>query len=182
MPERSGAPDGEQEDATEEGRAMEELLRSAGVVEETPDGEDLQLTAAFEEAWYGRIERMSDRDRAVRWLAALHGASPAEVSVDDGEPFVVDVPGAPTRQWPSEAAFTAAIVVEPTLAEWIPESEWEELPEDRRHELSARLLLFLERCPSCGTDLAVSETVADGTVEVSLDCPDCGTTVFAGSY
>lgn len=175
-----GPPDDE---GPAEGVAIEELLLAEGVVEEMDEAEDLQLTEAFEQAWYRRIEQMSGGDRAVRWLAAIHDVAPDDITVDDrDEAFVVDIAGGRTREWPSEAAFIAGLVVEPTLGEWIPEAQWEELPADARRELSARLLLFLERCPACEGNLEMAEAADDGSVQVSLDCLDCGTTVFEGAY
>lgn len=179
-----GAEDsGAESEAPAEGMAVEELLLSEGVVEEMSGADDLQLTEEFEQAWYRRIERMGSGDRAIRWLAAIHEVAPEDITVeDDGERFAVDIAGGPTREWPSEAAFIAGLVVEPTLGEWIPESEWEGLPGDTRRELSARLLLFLERCPVCDGDLEMAEDVEDGSVHVSLDCPECGTRIFEGAY
>jgi hypothetical protein len=170
-------------DESVEGVAAEELLLAEGVVEEMDEVDDLQLTEAFEQAWYRRIERMSAGDRAIRWLAAIHDVAPDDITVDDrDETFVVDIAGGQNREWPSEAAFIAGLVVEPTLGEWIPETRWAELPAEARRELSARLLLFLERCPACEGTLEMAETVDDGSVQVSLDCLDCGTTVFEGAY
>lgn len=182
-----GPSDGEDRasaaDEPAEGVAIEELLLAEGVVEEMDDVDDLQLTETFEQAWYRRIERMSSGDRAVRWLAAIHDVAPDDITVDDrDEAFVVDIADGRTREWPSEAAFIAGLVVEPTLSEWIPEAQWEDLPADTRRELSARLLLFLERCPTCEGALEMGEVVDDGSVQVSLDCLDCGTTIFEGAY
>jgi len=177
--------DGDQEppsDGLAEGVVIEELLLSEGVVEEMAEADDLQLTEEFEQAWYRRIERMGSGDRAVRWLAAIHEVAPDDITVEDSERFVVDIAGGPTREWPSETAFIAGLVVEPTLGEWIPDSRWDELPADTRRELSARLLLFLERCPACEGNLEMTEDAENGSVRVSLDCGECGTTIFEGAY
>lgn len=162
----------------------ESVLLSVDVFEEVPGEDDLRLTDAFDRAWTERIEQMRDGDRALRWLAAVNGVNPADLAVEDGgERFVVTHDGEQVGVWHSEATFFAEIVAEPTLREWVPEPAFERIPAAQREELSATLLMFLERCPSCDADLAFTEEAdADGSVHVSLDCTECGVTIAAGSY
>lgn len=164
--------------------SLEELLLSDGILEETHDGTDVRLTDEFERAWHRRIEQMRGGDRAIRWLAASRGVGPDEITVsDDDERFVVTHDGSTVGAWHSEAAFLAGIVAEPTVKEFLPAERLDRLSDDARRELGARLRMCLERCPTCGAELAFSEEHGpEGGVEVSLDCPDCGATVAGGSY
>lgn len=145
---------------------MEELLLGAGVVEEEPDGDDLRLTEEFERAWYRRIEQVRYGDRALRWIAAIHGVDPDDLAVEDGpDGFVVGHDGSPIEEWPSEASFLAGVVARPTLEEWLPEARWEEFSPEERRTLTARLLVFLERCPSCDDTLEFQGETADGSTD-----------------
>lgn len=171
------------EAADEAAVTAESVLLSVDVFEEVPGEDDLRLTDAFDRAWTERIEQMRDGDRALRWLAAVNEADPADLAVEDGgERFVVTHDGEQVGVWHSEATFFAEIVAEPTLREWVPESAFERIPAAQREELSATLLMFLERCPSCDGALEFSEEGPHGTVHVSLDCTECGATIAAGSY
>lgn len=163
--------------------SAEAMLLSANVLEEVPGGYDLRLTDEFADAWRARIEQMRDGNRALRWFAAGEDLNPADLTVDDDGGFVVTHDGDQVGAWHSEATFLADVVAEPTLREHVPESAFERLPAAHRDELSASLLMFLERCPSCDGDLALSETDGDdGQVHVSLDCTACGSTVAAGTH
>lgn len=164
---------------------MEELLLSENVVEEIPGENDLRLTEEFERVWYRRIEQMRGGDRAIRWLAATRDVDPDDLAVEDeSEHFVITLEGSPVEEWPSEASFFAAIVAEPTLQEWISQPQWERLSDDERRELAARLLVFLERCPSCDGALAFDEeTDADEeSVRISLHCTACDATILSGAF
>lgn len=161
----------------------EDLLVSAGVLEEAAEGTDLALVTEFERAWNERIRQIRRGNRALRWLGATHGvdADDLEVVAEDGR-FAVVLDGSPVEEWPSEATFLAGIVAEPTLKEWLPQSTWERLTGDLRRELVAQLLLFLEQCPACDGDLEFDEEPGGESVHVSLHCPDCGTTILEGAY
>jgi len=161
--------------------SVEELLRSGDVLELEPDGTDLRLTERFEQAWHERIEQMRGGDRAIRWLGASRGIDPDEITVSDDEAFALTHDGEQIGRWHSRAAFLATLVAEPVLNEWLSMDRLAELPDQQRSELSARLSMFLERCPICDTSLTFTEDIAeDGTLNVSLDCHDCGATVASG--
>lgn len=172
------ADDTEQRD----GAAVEDLLRSAGVVEVTDDGRDIRLTDAFARAWRERIEQMSGGDRALRWLAASRGIDAEDLSVEDSEDrYVVTHDGETVGAWHSRAGFLAAIVAEPVLQEWVDEEALEGLPETPRAELADRLVMCLEQCPDCGGRLDFVEQ--DGEEEqFALDCADCGATVAVRQF
>lgn len=165
------------------GSPPEELLVSAGVLGEDPEGSDLRLTPAFERAWTDRIEQMRGGDRAVRWLAASRGVDPEDLTVTESEDrFAVELDGSPIQEWPSEASFLAGIVAVPTLKEWLPDDRWEGLAAELREGLVPQLMLFLEACPTCDGRLDFTEEVTDGSVHLLLECPDCGATLLEGEY
>lgn len=174
--ERTG--DGDDSDST-----VEELLRANDVLEETPDGIDVQLTDAFARAWHERMDQMRGGNRALRWLAAARGIDPDEITVsEETDRFVVTHEGETVGAWHSEAGFLAAIVAEPTLKEWIPAERLENLPETEREDLAARLTMCLEQCPTCGEALAFVERVgSEGETRVALECTDCSATVVVGT-
>lgn len=155
---------------------VEDLLRTNDVLEPTPDGDDLQLTAAFERAWQERIEQLRGGDRAIKWLAAAHDADPEAVTVsDERDRFVVTHDGATLGAWHSRAGFLAAVVAEPMLREWVPDDRLAELPEPRQ-ELAARLTMCLERCPACDEELTFVER-EDGGDGIALVCSGCASTI-----
>lgn len=171
------------DEPTEELSTMEETLLSSGIVEETPGGEDLRLTDEFEQRWHQRNRQMRGSDRAIRWFAASRDVDPDRIDVTtDGELYVLEIDGSELGTWPSEASFVAETVVRPTLRDWIPDEKWNQLEEDMLRELSARLLLFLERCPLCDEDVVLADEVDDGSVHLSLTCPACDVTLFSGTY
>jgi len=167
---RQSPDDGDEND---DPPTVESLLRSAGVLELTPDGTDVQLTDAFGRAFRERIEQLRGGDRALKWLAAARGIDPGEVTVTDDDRFVVTHDGETVGAWHSEAGFVAAVAAEPTLREWIDEDRLAELPDETRAELSARLVMCLERCPSCGESLSFVDRERDGTAEIALTCAGC---------
>jgi hypothetical protein len=184
---------------------MEELLLAEGVLEEMPDGSDLRLTESFEEVWNRRIDRIQYGDRALRWVAAFHEVDPDELEVEEGTDRYAIAHGESTiEEWPSRESFLAGVVVEPTLREWLPEERWDEFSPEERRELAVLVLVFLERCPSCGDSLVFGDESADdeapdegapaattpagetdedeGPINVSLHCPTCDATIVSGSY
>lgn len=175
--------DPEADDSVEDGDTIEELLLSAGIVEETPAGNDLRLTDEFESTWHQLSKQMRDSDRVMRWFARTRNVSRERVeATTDGELFVIEIDGSVVGKWPSAAAFLAETVVRPTLRKWLPESEYERLSADLLRELSTRLLLFLERCPSCDGELAFADEDDAESARVSLSCTACEATLFSGTH
>lgn len=166
------------EHARDEPPTVESLLRDAGVLELTADGSDVALTDTFERALFERIAQLRSGDRARKWLAASRGIDPGDVTVTaDDDRFVVGHDGERIGAWHSEAGFLAAIAAEPTLTEWLDEDRLADLPDEARAELSARLVMCLERCPSCEEPLSFVDREGDDGPEVALRCRGCGSTV-----
>lgn len=170
-----------------EKRDIEKLLSTSGIVEECADEDDLCLSAAFAEEWWRRIRKLRGDDGATRdRLAAVLEIAPDELDFEASETqFTVTFEGDPIGAWDSEAAFYADLAVEPTLSEWL--SDWESLSDRERTQLIAGMRAFLERCPSCESEVEQAENVrktccSSTVVGVNVDCPECGARVFNGRY
>ena len=168
-------------------RDIEALLSTAGVVEECADEDDLCLTERFSETWWRRIRSLrEDRDAAREHLGAVLDVNPEGLEFDEsGSRFAVTFEGDRIGRWDSDAAFYADLAVEPTLDEWV--SDWEELTDRERTGLIAGMRAFLERCPSCESEVEQAENVrktccSSKVVGVNVDCPECGARVFSGRY
>lgn len=177
----NGASSSESETETEIGT----LLREAGVVTDCPDADDLCLEPAFRDAWRERILEIRENGDGRERLAAILRVDPAELAFEerDGRYWVL-YEGDRIDAWPSEAAFLADLAVEPTLAEWY--DEWADRSDRERTLTIASLRAFLERCPSCDSELETAESTwesccREGTT-ASVECPDCDSLVFSGNY
>ena len=174
-------------DSPDDERDIEALLSTAGVVEECVDEDDLCLTERFSETWWRRIRSLrEDPDAARDHLGGVLDVDPGELAFDEsGSRFAVTFEGDRIGRWDSDAAFYADLAVEPTLDEWI--ADWEELSDQERTGLIAGMRAFLERCPSCESEVEQAENVrktccSSKVVGVEVDCPECGARVFSGRY
>ena len=165
----------------------EQLLRSAGIVTDCPDEDDLCLTDEFQKVWWRRIRLFRDDEgRAAAHLAQVLDIDPEQLTLVNGEgSFSVEFDGDPIGRWSSDATFYADLAAEPTLAEWLP--EWEELDDQTRTELLAGMRAFLQACPACEAELTQVENVrqsccAGELVSVSVECDSCGARVFSGRH
>jgi len=168
-----------------DGTGIEELLSSTGVVEPCAEEDDLYLTDEFSDVWWRRIRQFrADDERAAGHLAAMLDVDPAALSFVDGDQFGVIYRGDLIAEWASDAAFYADLAAEPTLAEWMGDSNG--LDDRQRTELLVGLRGFLQECPACEADLEQVEEVrkfccTGDVVSVSVDCGSCGARVFGGS-
>ncbi|MFC4405848.1 hypothetical protein [Haloarchaeobius iranensis] len=155
-----------------------ELLRAAAVV---PAGDDLNLDPAFAAAWYAEMETLTDRASQRTALAAL-----TELDVEalrlDARPgrFVAWYDGEWIGQWESRSAFVADVAAAPVVAARL--DDWETMPVAYRSELLAGLRLFLDRCPTCGGDVAFGTDVVESCCRsydvVAANCVDCDARLF----
>lgn len=171
----------------ETNRDGEKLLREADVIEDCAEEDDVCLTDRFSEVWWRRIRQIRDDEKlATDRLAAAVEVDPEEIAFERSEnAFQVVFEGDPIARWDSDAAFYADLAVEPTLDEWI--DEWQALEDRERTQVIGGMRAFLKRCPRCDANLEQVENVrqtccAGDIVDVSVDCNDCGATVFSGAY
>lgn len=168
--------------ATEEGREIdpEPALLEAGILKFTTDGSDLQLTDEFRTEWRERIEAVHEGEyesRLGRMLGDEGEVDPdaIEVRIDDHS-VTVFLDDTPVAMWTSEAALVADLAAAPLLQDRV--SEWRHGDLGVRGQLLHGVRVFLERCPTCGGDLALSEETRESccrTAEVAtLTCNDCG--------
>lgn len=157
----------------------EPALLEADALELTPDGTDLRLTDEFEAEWNDSIAAVRESDyepRLARILGADEEVAPdaLDVQVDTAATTVFrnDVLVA---TWPSEAALLADVAAAPLLRERLP--EWADANLAVRGQLLQGVRVFLDRCPVCGGDLALSEETVESccrsTEVATLACTDC---------
>lgn len=165
---------------------LEELLLAESIVEECVDDDDLCLNSSFEDIWWRRIRQFrADSDRAIDQLGAVLNEDPAALTVADDDQFVVRLNGKVAAKWVSDAAFYADLAAKPTLEEWC--HDWEELSDRTRIAVTAGLRVFLDSCPVCETNLEHTQSLRESCCSkshraVSLDCPDCATTILSSTY
>lgn len=157
----------------------EPILLEADVLEFTPDGTDLQLTDEFRTEWGEYVEAVRDSSyelQLARILGAEENVTPEVLEVRTEDRNVTAFwDDAPVAMWTSEAALIADAAAAPLLQERL--SEWEHLDLAVRGQLLHGVRVFLERCPGCGGDLALSDETVESccrTAEVAtLVCSDC---------
>ncbi|MFB6119658.1 MAG: hypothetical protein ABEJ68_00900 [Halobacteriaceae archaeon] len=149
-------------------------LLSAGLLRD--GGDDLYLTDAARDQWWGRIETIRDRDVEPEDVARV---LTEDVDLDlqsHGSAWVATANGRPVGRWESRAALLADVAGAELLADHLP--AWETANPAVRGEFLGGLRLFLERCPSCdGTVSLGTETVESCCAErevVAVTCDDCG--------
>lgn len=157
----------------------ERILLEADVLEFTPDGTDLQLADGFQTEWGDYVEAVRDSSyelQLTRILGAKEDVTPEVLEVRTEDRNVIALwDDTPVAMWTSEAALIADAAAAPLLQERL--SEWERMDLGVRGQLLHGVRVFLERCPSCGGDLALSDETVESccrTAEVAtLACSDC---------
>lgn len=161
----------------------ETYFTEIGVLEPCAEIDDLCLTAAFETAWFDRIDAIETDE--------LDGTdAAASIGLDDGDhEFEVDRnddarllrrDGQPIGQWPSQAALVADVTAARTLEEW--DEEWTSIPAETKGSLLNSLRLFLETCPTTGDSVVMGEETVESCCGshdvVAVTCDDTGERLF----
>jgi hypothetical protein len=163
----------------------EAYLLEHGIVRETDDGTDLELTDGFWPAWDREIQRVRDElETAVGELLELD-----EPRIDPGgqiqrveESHACNVYDGDVRvaQWPSEAALAADLGAIEVLADYGVDID--EMDRGAAGQLLAGLRVFAESCPDCGGEMALGEDTVESCCNVAdvftYDCEDCGARVM----
>lgn len=163
------------EDVEPDGEAVLEELVAAGVV--VAEGERLFLDEAFEAAWHDRMD-----DLAADSLRSLAATLQTELpQVETVDPFT-DA----GREWVALGSGTGRLLPRPkAVAELAAyetiSAELGSVEPRRALAGAAALLMFLETCPVCETDLVESSTVSccgghsgpQQTPGETLVCPTC---------
>ena len=162
----------------------ETVLLEAGVVEPCEAADDLCLTADFEAAWRGRMERLAD-DATLRTELADQLDIDGDVSFESfGDAYIARQDGTQIGQWESRTALLADLAAAKELPERV--DAWEALDPQRRSQLLGGLRVFVEVCPSCGgpvtADTEVVESCCRSTTVVGVACDDCGDRLLEVPY
>lgn len=160
-----------------------QTLAAHGVIRECEDVDDLCLSDEFRDAWHAHMAKMDDRDQWLGYATVLADADPESVKLDHSSEYdriSLLTDGFVLGTWDEAAPFVADVTAAAVLSEWDP--DWAERDLVARAEMATALRLFLERCPTCGGDVAASQ----GTVEsccatheaAIVECVECGATLL----
>ena len=156
----------------------ESYLLSAGVLAETPDGDDLAFAPWFASALSDALDGMrldagvadaagpaTEADdvgkRAdVTALASLTGVDEASLSLSwaEGAAFAF-AGGERIGHWESRPAFLADVAADRALTEGV--DGWSDLPLAARSDVLGALRLFVERCPACEGPVRLEERAVE---------------------
>ncbi|WP_380680373.1 hypothetical protein [Salinigranum sp. GCM10025319] len=154
----------------------EDVLLSLDAVEPCAGEDDLCLTDAFAEAWYGEISRLRDEDARRRALIDLFEVDSVTVKTTGGRVSVLD---GRTRlaRWPSEGALLADLAADRVLD--ARAAGWSDLEHRRRFGVLTGLRVFLEECPLCGGRVELGENTVESCCRswdvFTVSCTACDT-------
>ncbi len=161
---------------------LESFLLTREILEPCPDSEDLQLTDAFERAWFDAMAAVEadDLDGAAVVDALDLETAPETATLaayDDRQVLRIDQGIA--GRWPSRAALIADVAACRVLPEW--DSDWEEREPATRGQVGNALRLFLERCPT-GGPITMSEEAVESCCSshdvIAVTCEETGERLF----
>ncbi|WP_267639365.1 hypothetical protein [Haloarchaeobius amylolyticus] len=161
---------------------MESTLLEAGIIEETPDQNDVMLTPTFAAAWAERMAHVAARDADIDELAGLLGVEEERLAITEhgSESFIAWVDGEWLAQWESRGAFVADMAAAKELESRY--DDWHDLPMMLRSEMLGGLRLFLEECPICGGRVTLGQRVVKSCCRsydvVATSCQECGARLF----
>ncbi|MEZ3145327.1 hypothetical protein [Halobaculum sp. MBLA0143] len=162
----------------------ERVLVAAGILRSTGEGDDeLELSPPFRSRWQSATDRLgtaADPDALLR-LAEFPDVEPSAVSFRRSpEQFEAFVDDTAVAEWESPTAARLDLAAAPLVAR--RSSHWGSLDFEARTTVLAGLRLWLDRCPDCRGQVALSrETVPSCCRDVPVvagGCVDCGTRLF----
>lgn len=160
----------------------EALFGRLGIVEPASDGDDLALTATFESAWLDAVGDFAATSEALRsQVAAMAGVDAAGLDLDrTSESFDAYYDGRLIARWESKPACQADVAAAAIMPLFDP--DWSRRPYPTRSELLGALRMFLETCPTCRGDVALSHEVVQSCCSsrdvVAATCQGCNARVF----
>ena len=164
---------------------VETTLKTADIVIDCTDVDDLCLTESYRDAWHARMAELTDESTQRERLADSLSVSADEIAFEQSETgWHVKIEGVKAGRWQSEAAFVADLASEELLASRI--RQWDALAADDRTQLLVSLRSFIEECPTCGGDVVPDEEVRksccrDDIVSVTTSCVECEAVLFKGT-
>ncbi|ELZ58024.1 MULTISPECIES: hypothetical protein [Halorubrum] len=183
------APDGAGRGARPVGDVEPEAyLLDAGVLAETPGGDDFGFAPGFAAAWRAAVEadepsRGADRTDAddLAALAALTGLDRDALSIDwRGGAASASADGERIGYWESRPALRADVAADRVLT--ATRDDWPSLPLADRSGILGALRLFVEECPACDGSVALEERVVESCCSsydvVAGRCAGCDARLF----
>lgn len=159
---------------------VEATLVGAGALEESHTFAELTVSPDFEAQWNRTIDEL-DEPAMLRTLAEMLDVPEAELSTETyAAVFALVHDGVQIGRWESEAAFHADVGAAVVLSDRF--EGWDDLSVDRQTGLLHGLRVYLERCPDCGSPVAMAEETVDSccssTNVYASTCLDCDTVLF----
>ncbi|WP_424013893.1 hypothetical protein ACOZ35_12520 [Halorubrum xinjiangense] len=166
----------------------EAYLLDAGILVETPAGDDSAFAPDFAAAWRAAVEadepsRGADRNGPddLAALAGLTGLDRDALSIDwrGGAAFAF-ADGERIGYWESRPAFRADVAADRVLT--ATRDDWSALPLADRSGILGALRLFVEECPACDGTVALEERVVESCCSsydaVAGRCAGCDARLF----
>ncbi len=160
------------------------VFEAAGVL--TDCGDDLCLTAEFEEGWRERLEALRgslDDDAVADELASLLGVDASRIDLEsrgDGSTVGATVDGNAVGQWVSREALVADTTASAELAARY--GRWTDVDAGHRGTVLSTLRVFTPACPACGSAVEFGEESGDGCCwpgeSYTVRCVDCDALVY----
>jgi hypothetical protein len=170
------ADDEADDDRDYEAADPEELLFEMDAVQETEDGEDIELTDEFADDLYAAADDLrDDADGRTEAIAGLLGVALEEAKIHEevhGPALYADTDR--LHRWPSDEALLADASAHRALAE---REGWSDIPPQQRLGIARALRSFLPTCPSCGGEVGLTEDTVSSCCRdwdvFAIRCADC---------
>lgn len=154
----------------------EGLLFEMDAVQETADGDDIELTDAFADDLYAAADDLrDDADGRTEAIAGLLGVPLEEAKIHEevhGPAFYADTDR--LHRWPSEESLLADASAHCALAE---RERWADIPPQQRLGIARALRSFLPTCPACGGEVGLTEDTVSSCCRdwdvFAIRCTDC---------
>jgi hypothetical protein len=159
----------------------EAYLLDAGVLVETPGGDDFAFAPDFAAAWRAAVDADAPTDGDLDALASLTGVDRDELAIDWYEGVGFAYAGdEKIGHWESRAAFRADAAADRVLT--ATRDDWTDLPLADQSTVLGALRLFVEECPACAGDVALEERVVESCCAsydvVAGRCAGCDARLF----
>ncbi|QKG92471.1 hypothetical protein HPS36_06280 [Halorubrum salinarum] len=161
----------------------EAYLLDAGVLVETPGGDDFAFAPDFAAAWRAAVDADAEgaTDDDLDALASLTGVDRDELAIDWYEGVGFAYAGdEKIGHWESRAAFRADAAADRVLT--ATRDDWADMPLADQSTVLGALRLFVEECPSCAGDVALEERVVESCCSsydvVAGRCAGCDARLF----
>lgn len=174
--ETAEAAGAEREPDDEEPTDPETLLFEMDAIQETADGEDIELTDAFAEALLDAADDLrDDEDERAVALAGLLGVDDGDATIEEeihGPAFYVGEER--LHRWPSEAALLADASAHRALA---GREQWTSTAPEQRLGIARALRSFISTCPVCGGAVGLTEDKVSSCCRawdvIAVRCEEC---------